>query len=116
MRILLQTKLAAPKALGILAKRTNSNAAVETLISAASIEQAERLVGHASANSLSRSALSGLVIADTPQSNQFVAAVFNKENAVKVAPLTSGDLNALKTFQEQVQKSGVDGLFKMAPQ
>jgi hypothetical protein len=116
MRILLQAKLAAPKALGVLAKRTNSSSAVETLISAANIEQAERLVGYASANSLSRGALNGLAIADTPRANQFVAAVFNKENTVKVAPLTPGDLNALKTFQERVQKFGVDGLFKVAPQ
>lgn len=116
MRILLQTKLAAPKALGILAKRTNSNAAVEALISAAGIEQAERLIGPVSANSLSKNALNGLAIADTPQANQFVAALFNKENIVKVAPLTQSDLDALKSFHEQVQKYGVDSLFKMAPQ
>jgi hypothetical protein len=115
MRALLQTKLAAPEALGILANREKSNptvanAAVDILISTARTDQAEKLVGPASAFGLSKSAVEALAIADTPRARDFVGAVFNKSVTGPIAPLSPTDLNALKLLSDRVQMQGVDAV------
>lgn len=67
LRDLLKAKLAAPQALGILANRTKSPTAVDILKDTADLDTASTLVGKAASVDLSRNALTGLSIANTPE-------------------------------------------------
>jgi len=125
-RILLEIKLTAPKALGILANRTHSSSAVDALIGTADIENARRLVGQASAANLSKNAISGLSIANTTEGNRFINATvgvqLEKKDTgnggvvpnpkVKVAPLAPKEVEALTKANEQVRDFGVESMFK----
>lgn len=126
-RILLEIKLTAPKALGILANRTHSSSAVDALIGTADIENARRLVGQASAANLSKNAINGLSIANTTEGNRFINATVGVQlevkdtgnggvvpinPEVKVAPLAPKEVEALTKANERVRDFGVESMFK----
>jgi hypothetical protein len=125
---LLQTKLIAPAALGILANRTQSSSAVETLINAASLEEAQKLVGMASAKSLSKSAINGLAISNTSAGDAFINAnvdanfpIHDIGNAgipaipsnVTVAPFAPNELEALTKSHQAIRNFGVETMFNL---
>ena len=126
-RTLLQTKLVAPRALGILANRTQSNVAVESLTHAADLGHATELVGAPTAETLSRRAIDGLAIANSTAGNAFVNATTGAQlpavasgvpspdsggAGVKVAPMSDSDRQRLRDTQEQVRSHGVESFLK----
>ncbi len=125
VRILLQTKLAAPKALGILANRTQSSEAVELLTNVADVENAQRLIGQTSANSLSKSALNGLSLANLPSASAFINATVRPEvpldtsatapeqtKNVKIAPLGKAEVKAITDSNRYIRSFGLDSILK----
>jgi hypothetical protein len=127
-RILIQTKMAVPQALGVLANRTRSDSAVEVLANTADLENATKLVGEGTlAVSLSKSAIQGLTIADDPSGNLFVNAtvktnlptdgwkngvMLNNASKAKVAPFNPSEIEALVRSQQKIRSIGVDAVFK----
>lgn len=127
-RTLLRIKLAAPKALGILANRTQSNSAVNTLVTTAQLHNAAVVGGSKTvATSVSKSALTGLSFANTPEANKFLtnalkaqATVAPSPNGnqpvqatpVKIAPLSTEEEKRLQTNAMTIQKKGIDAFIK----
>jgi hypothetical protein len=115
LRNVLRAKLAAPVALGILAARTGSIGAVDTLKRVAGLSAAETNVGAPNAATLSRQALHGLSLANTPESVPFVYAVIAKPEGVagvKTAPLSASDAARLMKNSSEVRIKGIEGFLK----
>jgi hypothetical protein len=125
IRTLLQTKLVAPKALGILANRTQSSSAVDVLTNTANLEVAQRLIGANAANSLSRNAITGLSLANSSKANAFINAALKPEiplstnspppdeaNNIKVAPLGKDEVRAITESNQRIRTLGLDSIFK----
>jgi hypothetical protein len=125
IRALLQTKLAAPKALGILANRTKSSDAVDVLTNTANLEVAQKLIGENAASSLSRNAMGGLGLANSSKANAFINATLKPDiplstnltaseetKGVKVAPFGRDEVNALRDANMRIQTFGLDSILK----
>jgi|HubBroStandDraft_1064217.scaffolds.fasta_scaffold02151_12 hypothetical protein len=96
-RNLLRIKLSAPSALGILAGRTKSDSAVDTLWATANLETSSKAVGNAGAvatTSLSKSAIGGLSVVSTPKAQQYLNAVLDSQAAAQQRPTNSGSAHA----------------------
>jgi hypothetical protein len=71
-RITRDIKSVVPAALAIVANRTKSSNASKLLISIADLDNAKKLIGNASAVTLSKSAIAGMFVADTIEVNRFL--------------------------------------------
>jgi hypothetical protein len=71
-RIIREIKSVVPMALAIIANKTKSKSASDTLISIANMNNAQKIIGKASALSLSKSAIAGMFVADTTEANEFL--------------------------------------------
>jgi hypothetical protein len=128
IRILIQTKLAAPQALGVLANRTRSDSALQLLANTANLENATKLVGDGTlATSLSKSAIQGLTIANSPSGNSFINATVKSNlptdgqkadfwskdaSQIKVAPFEPAEVEELGRSQKKIREFGVEAIFK----
>jgi hypothetical protein len=126
-RLLVRIKLTAPDALGILANRTNSSAAVQVLKDTANIEKAASLVGPAAAKSLSRNALSGLAISNSRAADVYLTRLFksatastgkhnlaptNAAGGVATVPLSDAEIKALQKSSASVRKIGIEAYLR----
>jgi hypothetical protein len=125
---LIQTKLAAPQALGVLANRTRSDSALQLLANTANLENATKLVGDGTlATSLSKSAIQGLTIANSPSGNSFINATVKSNlptdgqkadfwskdaSQIKVAPFEPAEVEELGRSQKKIREFGVEAIFK----
>jgi hypothetical protein len=128
-RNLLRLKLSAPIALGIIANRTQSESAVETLSQIAQVENATKLVGEGAANALSKSALNGLAVANTPAAAMFLNSTLgigpvpgpqipqpnNPPLPGAVAPLSPEEVERTKTTVEDVKQMGIERFLTRTP-
>ncbi|RCW76394.1 hypothetical protein [Pseudorhodoferax soli] len=114
-RTLLQVKLSAPLALGVIANRFQSNSAVDALVRAASVAEAKAIVGTNNPEALSKQALRGLSLANTPESNAFIGSV-TKSNGVgssfAIPSLTSNERAALIKNSSQVNSQGIEAYLR----
>ena len=106
-RTLLQIKLAAPTALGILANRTGETS-IETLKEITSDKtKSELLVGKALSEELTKSALTGLAISNRPEATDLV----NK--AIRSQAITSSSGATIKLSPSDLNK--IDSISKSLP-
>lgn len=114
-RNVLRSKLTAPSALGILANRTKSSAAVDMLKNAVTIDSARTIVGTESADVFSKQVLHGLSLANTPESKIFMNSVLDKPEGApgpNVVPLTGLDAAQLRQNTIEIDRHGVDVFLK----
>jgi hypothetical protein len=107
-RSLLKIKLSAPTALGILANRTHSTAAVDSLWDTVDLKKAHKVIGAAAAESLSKSALNGLSIANTPKAQEYLDLALTPQAAVPpghvAPPLPASHKNIVPLSPEEIQR------------
>ena len=99
-----QAQLAAPEALGVLANRTKSKVAVEILENASDQKLVAKVAGEVNSAAISRRALRGLAIADTPDSKIFLD---------KMLPaLPNDEAQSILETRERVHRLGAEGLYR----
>jgi hypothetical protein len=125
-RSLLKIKLTAPTALGILANRTQSTAAVDSLWDTVDLKKAHEVIGPAAAESLSKSALTGLSIANTPKDQQYLDLAMTPQAAVppghvvppppashkEIVPLSIEEIQHLKNTSLAIKNLGLEAYVK----
>jgi hypothetical protein len=127
LRDLLIIKLTAPTALGILANRTQSDSAVGLLAKTTDMNAAQKLVGTGAAESLSRSALTALSLANTPRAIRFIESLSAPQkpggptefafqpdlpSGTKLPRLTSNDIARLRKTSAEVQNKGIESFIR----
>ena len=115
LRTLVQTKLSAPVAIGILANRTQSAEAVNELKKLATMDVSRTRIGEQNAAELSKQALHGLSLANTVESAAYLKGVLEKPvvaTAPKIAPLSIPDAARLKKNNADVIDKGIEAYLK----
>lgn len=125
-RNILRAKLAAPQALGVLANRTKSSTAVAKLVETAKMQSATNLVGEGAAGDLSKEALKGLALANTPASKSALQTILVSDSVTTpkketpsvftqfqfgdglTAPLTATDVQNLKKLSTKIQHVDIE--------
>lgn len=127
LRTARQIKLVAPEALGLLASRTKSTTAIETLKETADLGKATTIAGPSDtlAADISRHSIKALNLANTAATDAFVKSALNVQSGTKspksfkidnktytIAPLTADEVKRIKNVSEEIKKSSVDIYFK----
>jgi hypothetical protein len=118
-RLLMRIKLSAPGALGILANRTNSTAAVETLKNSARLDVAAKLIGSATATTLSKTSLEALVLSNSNVARSFIDKVIkssaegkSSSGGANVAPLSRDEALKLKAKEAAIRQNGIEAYIR----